>query len=393
MSFLDKLREKYEAKFGNADGKRKKNASFFDLLPPKARRFFLRQWFDEKRRRAFYEKVAELLENGVGADEILLSLQRRAAKRKKNSLELKLYESMTRGFNDTGHFYEAVGPYVPTIDNILIRSGEESGRLTKTLRSAADLNAKGSKMRSYIVKAIAYPSVTVIATIGILCWFSVSVFPGLEDFLPVEKWPPISRFTYMTGRYIIEYYPVALAIMTALGAFVVWSFAHLTGTVRIYLDKIPPWSIYRLAQGGAWILSISSMVASGAQNNLALSTIYEEAKGNWWLRQRTKAVQTNIKNSQSMGEALSTKYMFPDEELCEDMADYAKSAKFTEIFEKVGREWVDTGVIKVEAQSKILNGVALVFSFIMIGFVLQALMGLMMDVSNVISAGGGPKGF
>ena len=132
-------------------------------------------------------------------------------------------------------------------------------------------------------------------------------------------------------------------------------------------------------------MSIASMVSSGTINIDAIQIVYNEAKGNRWLRERTKAVHDNISRGSSMGKALTTRYEFPDGELCEDMVDYAGSSNFNDIFEKVGKEWIDTSIEKVEEQTKLLNGVSILVALLAIALMAQSVVALMMHFTNTLS--------
>lgn len=353
------------------------------FLPDPMRAKLINSWFNGKRRRAFYMKVAELNANGVTPDILFASFVARAKKKNPASPETWLYEQMQSRFNTSGTFTKTIAPYVPDIDLILIAAGEAEGNIAKTLRAAADLNEKGAKMKGLIRKAVSYPVFLFLVLVAAICWFGMSLFPTFADFYEVSLWPPLSRSVYAFSRFVLDYYWLILTIFAAAIVAIAWSFRNLTGSIRIRLDKIPPWSLYRLSQGGAWLLSVTSMVEAGISNAKALETIQENVKGNRWLKERTEAVRINLsQKSRNMGEALSTKFMFPDEELCWDLLDYAKTGNFNEIFERIGKEWVEVGVANVEEQSKKLNNFALALVLVCIGVFAQSVLGLLTFISS-----------
>lgn len=359
-----------------------------DLLPASMKTAYGRHWFNDKRRRSFYQKVAELYRNGVKIDDIVASIYMRSSKRDKNGTGTWVYKQIMSGLASSGSLAQGLSSFVPTIDNVLIKAGEQSGNLAKTLDSSADLNEKTGKMKTLIRKALTYPCVVMTAVVAMVCWFSSSIFPTMAQLIPVEEWPGVSRGAYKFGMFMTNWYWLILILLGVIFFAIAYSFAHMTGPIRIRLDKMPPWSLYRLSQGGAWILSVSSMVGAGTINTEALNIVYKQSRGNQWLQERTRAVRDNITKGQNMGNALTTKYMFPDEELCEDMGDYAKSGDFNAIFEKIGKEWIETGVTKVEEQSKKLNGLALGVAMMTVAWLVQAIVALMMSVANMMSSQG-----
>lgn len=355
-------------------------------LPPTWQQKYAKFWFNDKRRRSFYMKVAELNRNGMKIDEIMASLYMRESKKNKDSVAAWIYKKIMAGLAGSGSFADGTKMFVPTIDNVLIKAGQMAGQLPKTLEAAADLNAKTGKMKVLIRKALLYPCGMITLVIAVVCWFATSVFPTMTGFVPVENWPVTSRTVYGLGLFFLNYLWIVIAVFLGIFFAIYMSFANLTGPFRIWLDRFPPYSLYRLSQGGAWIMSIASMVASGTINEKALNIVYKEANGNRWLQERTKAVRDNIAKGQNMGTALTTKFMFPDAELCDDMSDYAKSGDFNLIFEKVGKEWIETGVEKVDSQSKKLNSVFMAIFAITILSVINGIISLMMTVGSTISS-------
>ena len=359
----------------------------FQILPEDWKTTYAKVWFNGKRRRAFYRKVSELYINGIKVDEIVKSLYRRSidGKKSKDGVEPWIYQHMMRGMASTGNLSSGTKGLVPAIDQLLITAGER-GDFPDVLRSAADLNEKMYKVKGLIRKALSYPLFIICLVIVSICWFGASLFPTMEGFLPVEEWPPISQVMYSFSSFMLYFWPMVILAIGGIAGVVWWSFANFTGPIRLKLDKMPPWSLYRLSQGGAWIMSITSMVGAGIMNTEAIQNVYNESKGNPWLRERTKAVQDNISRGSSMGKALMTQFHFPDWELCQDMIDYSISANFNQIFEKVGKEWIDISIEKVEEQTKLMNGIAIVTALLSIAVLAQSMVALMMKFTNMLSA-------
>lgn len=359
-------------------------------LPQRWKTPYAKLWFGENKRRRFYLKVAELSRHGIKIDQIITSLHNRSLKKRngKNSVEAYIYSNILRGLGAEGQLSSGTKPFVPSIDNLLIQSGEKSGRLTSTLESAASLNEKMSKVKGLVRKALAYPVFLVFIIIVVICWFGSNLFPTMEDFLPIDQWPALSKNVYGLSLFFIDWYFLVIAFFGLIFGLIWMSFSKLTGPIRIKLDKIPPWSLYRLSQGGAWMLSISSMVSAGIMNIEALTIIHKEAKNNPWLRERTKAVHDNISRSQSMGQALTTKFNFPDKEICEDMIDYSISPDFNKIFEAVGKNWIDESMDDIAEQTSVLKNVSTAIALVFLGAVAKSVISLMMAFTGDLSMSG-----
>lgn len=356
------------------------------LLPSFLQYPYARFYFDEKKRRMFYRKIAELTKNGLKINDVLKSMLTRKLEMNNNkeNTETWIYRAMLQGMSMTGGFSGGIKEFVPSIDYLLINAGE-SGDLPKVLESAADLNEKMKKIKSLVRKALIYPVFVLTMAVVVTCWLGVTLFPVMEDFVPVSQWSGFSRSVYKFSLFMSDWWPIILAGFGIFCYAIIWTFPRLTGPIRLRLDRIPPWSLYRLSQGGAWIMSITAMVEAGIINSEALRNIHERAEGNPWLQERTKAVSDNLSHGRNMGAALMTRFRFPDLELCYDMSDYAKSANFNAIFQKVGREWIDASVIKVEEQSKLLNGIALMIAMTGVAGVVQSVFQLTGNVMSSMS--------
>lgn len=361
-------------------------ARILDALPEKARRLVFAHWFDAGRRKSFYEKTAELLANGLTPGDILESLRRRAVSGR-SGIRACLFEDILEKYNETGSLAEAVAAYVPDVDHVLVRAGEHSAKLEETLAFAAEISGKETLIRNMFMKATAYPLLVIVLVVGMISWFSASLFPMMEEFLPLDGWPVTAKAIYTAGAFVTAWWPVVAIFIIVGGTMVSLSFRKLTGSVRVFLDRFPPWSIYRLSMGSGWMLSVASIVESGLTPAEALNVIANEAKNNPWLLERTEAVLANMTEAGSIGEAMETGLGFPDQELCEDMADYAMSPRFGKIFARVGREWIGTGVLQMESQATLLNRVALAVILVIVVLVIQAVMELMIEISGIVGMG------
>src|SRR3546814_18795379 len=82
--------------------------------------------------------------------------------------------------------------------------------------------------------------------------------------------------------------------------------------IRIYLDKIPPWSIYRMLQGSTFLLNIAIMIKAGVRLQNIL--IMMDKTGSPWVRSRVGAALAGINSGLNLGQALpGTGYQFPDD--------------------------------------------------------------------------------
>ncbi|EBP7214785.1 type II secretion system F family protein, partial [Salmonella enterica] len=93
-------------------------------------------------------------------------------------------------------------------------------------------------------------------------------------------------------------------------AWVYWSFGNLTSRARLFMDALPPWSVYREVQGATFLLNFAALSRAQVKNEDALSQL--SLHGSPWLRQRLNAASRLMKSGNSLGQALADSgYRFP----------------------------------------------------------------------------------
>ncbi|MDR5671210.1 type II secretion system F family protein, partial [Burkholderia cenocepacia] len=93
------------------------------------------------------------------------------------------------------------------------------------------------------------------------------------------------------------------------------------GNVRAWLDRYPPYSIYRLITGCGFLVALSSLQAAGFTVERSLARLAADATP--WLRQRIDDMLFGVKSGLNVGEAMKNAgYRFPSEEIVDDLCVY-----------------------------------------------------------------------
>ena len=364
----------------------KKNAldvSPFEMLPYPWKKKVAVWSFNKKQRASFYSKLSELLSHQVQMKAAITSIYHRAEKKAPSSPMTFLYKQVLDGIATHGNLCESLAPYVPVMDRVLIAAGEKSAKLDEALKTAAEMIRRGNRIQSIIMGSLAFPVFLLIAVFGMIWGLGAAFFPAIAATLPVEQWPDASRKVYEISQFVATWWFIILAIFGGIGSLIYWSMGNFIHPLRIKLDNYPPWSLYRLVQGASWLLAYSSLVQAGRQSKDGLMDIMSQSKGNKWLYQRTAAIFNKLAaGAPSVGIAMDTQYNFPDRELVYDLGDYASLANFTEIMSRIGFEWIDGSVEKIEAQAAILNKLCFMLAAAVIGLTVQSVFGIMSSVGK-----------
>ncbi len=335
--------------------------------------------FGAPQRQRLYIKLAQLLQNGVGLDVALTQLERIAA-RKRGSIMSKLYNRWRRNMANGQNFGHCLAPYIPSSEAMLIETGANSGRLIDALLNAADAIEQQSKVKKAIITAAAYPGVLTAMLIAAMVLSSYKVIPTFEQIIPLEDWKGIAYKVAISARFIREY-GIVIAAVTLFSCVVIsFSLSRWTGRVRVYFDKVVPWSLYKMWQGSSFLLAISALMAAGVKlDENSLARIGRNADP--YLMEKIRAIRKSISAGENLGDSLyKTGYKFPDEEIIDDLQIYAKLRGFDQNLIRITRTWVDSLVERVTITMKVVNTVILVLIAVVIGCLIAAFYGVFQQI-------------
>lgn len=335
--------------------------------------------FSSQNRQRLYIKLGQLLQNGVGLDVALGQLER-IAKRKRGSVMGPLYARWRRSMANGMNFGHCLAPYVPSSEAMLLETGANSGKLVDALLNAADAIEQQSKVKKAIITAAAYPGVLIAMLVAAMVLSSFKVIPTFEQILPLEQWKGIAYKVAISARFIREYGIVIAATILFTGLVISFSLPRWTGRIRVYFDKIVPWSLYKMWQGSSFLLAISSLMAAGVKlDENSLNRIARQADP--YLLERVRGIRKSISAGENLGDSLyKAGYKFPDEDIIDDLQIYAKLRGFDQNLIRITRTWVDSLVERVTITMKVVNTVILVLIAVVIGCLIAAFYGVFQQI-------------
>ena len=344
-------------------------------------RISLNMEFGSSTRERFYTKIAQLLDNGVNLDQSLTQLERVAARRKSKTLK-QFYGTLRGTLANGGNFGQALAPYLPSSESIMIETGANTGRLTDSLNNTVRMMVQQSKLKKAIVGSLAYPVMLFCMLILALYLVSSQIIPIFTQVLPIEKWKGISLTVANVSFFVRDYGMYCLIGLALLFALVSWSLPNWTGKSRLLVEKIFPYNIYRLWQGSAFLLSVSSLMSAGVKlDEVSLRRLGRKTSP--YLKQRISAVERQMVAGMNLGEALyKTGYKFPDEDIVDDILIYAKLKGFDQSIYRITNRWIED---LIDGISSLMKGVNTVMLFA-VATVIGGLIMSFYDIFQMINA-------
>lgn len=168
----------------------------------------------------FISTLQILLTSGIPAVESLMFMEQEAAKKKIRDMSKILKTQIMGGstFADTLARYPQVFGYIFIG---LVKAGEESGELEKTLERIKELLTKQENIKGKVIGTLMYPMFVIVLAFFIIIIMLTFVFPAFKDmFAQQEKaLPLITSLMISAGDYLKTYWFTIPIFIIAVIAF------------------------------------------------------------------------------------------------------------------------------------------------------------------------------
>lgn len=335
-------------------------------------------------RRRLWIKLSKLLGNGVPLLDAMKSIHERRIESgaAKDPTTIAIGKWMERIRN--GHrLGQAIEGWAPRDEQMLISAGEQSGRLDEALMNTAEIMQAKAKISKAVIGGLMYPSVMMVIALGVLIMFSFKIIPEFSRVVPYEKWQGIARIMIDLSGFAREWIVLLVVLIVASIVALFMSFSRWRAGLRIKLDRYPPYSIYRMLQGGAWLISLSALVAAGLRVETAVQQLGDGASK--WLTDRSQACLRGMRSGLTLGDALAKSgYGFPDREIVDDLGVYSRLSGIDQALSILGKEWVAESVEKIQGMMKGIFGVSVLAVGLFIAFMVGGLIGMELQMASIV---------
>lgn len=324
------------------------------------RQILTRLIFYSSLRRKVYLRLANQLKYNVSLLLALEAIYKQQVKRN-NTLLVKMFSHIIEEDKVGKKISSALIFYIPSDELMLIQAGEKSGNLQEGFLLAAKIIEAKKNIHTAIRNAIAYPILLILMIITLLIVISLVVIPNFALVSDPKLWTGSAYVLYVTSNVVASPFGIMLAFCLLAGiAIFLYSLPNFTGTLRVKLDKYPPYSFYRLTVGATWLFTVASLIKAGMLVSDILKDMYNSKNNSLYLKERLTAIMQNSAGGKKFGEALAlTHTNFPDEDIVDDIKAYSDLPNIEETLYQVAEDWLIEGVNKIKDNAKIFNTVCL----------------------------------
>lgn len=331
-----------------------------DILLWRAKRKFSKS--PEKRLKV-YDKMRSLVSNTMTVNQVINKL---LARKKPSDLYMQpdaaFLNNVSEGYRKGYSLADTVRGWGDAGEIMLIRSGEETGKIDLALSRTIGMMEKMIGMKKAVKAEITYPIVLFIMLFVIVIGFAKFMLPILTQFGDPEEWDIIAQALYYFSTWMSDNWIFVVLFVMGFIQLISYSLPRFTGPIRDSLDKIPPYSIYKSIQSGILLISVGSLMQSGIPFRKALENIREEATP--YLKLKIEEIIENIDRGMDNGKSINTKFIG---KIGDDIEDYASGANIEAAMEKLGDNAINDTLETIKTQSSIARiiSIALVAGFVL----------------------------
>ncbi|AKS22857.1 MAG: putative type IV pilus biosynthesis protein [Leptospirillum sp. Group II 'C75'] len=339
-------------------------------------------------RRKFYSDLASILRTDSSMSPVQIRTAIDEFRRLPSAPRTALRE-ISAGLGRGLDFSQSIRNLAPESEVMILAAAEETGDprvLVRLLKVLAKNMEEVRKIRKAFIAAIQYPALLLVNTGALVVYLSDSVVPKLFASFGTseEKLFGGARLSFEAFRFIAGFWPL---IMLLPGGILFLVFASLRAEFpgRKILDRLPPWSIYRMMVGTEFLTGLSAMLAAGIPVIRAFDQIRRRAPP--YLRARIDPVMRIYKRTGKLGDAMERAGTgFPSKEVIVRLSIREKYGDLGVALEEFANDWKEEGLPAIENQSRILHYGSMLLVGGSIGF-------LMLGVWEIVQESMGRFGF
>lgn len=226
-------------------------------------------YFDLKRRLDFYRIIRTFTQNGISIQTSLRLYGDMIKKYNKDTSMKFVVDDILRMMSNGIRFERAIAYWVPPQESALIESSaNDVARACEVVTGFAE---NMMTIKSALVGALTYPIVMILVLIGSLLSFSEFVIPLMIRLSPPENWPPSAQNLYAMTSFIHDHLLFLIFFMFTVSILSIASLSRfIFMPIRVILDKLPPWNIYKPYTATTFLIALAAMLKSGSSFNNAI---------------------------------------------------------------------------------------------------------------------------
>lgn len=321
-------------------------------------------------RAEFYEMMGALLKGGKPLDSSLRELHTRYAAKKRPLASL--LRAWAGAMSEGKTFATAMNGFSSETEIVILAAAEKSGKLEEGFAQAALVARSSTEILRTVRGQMTMPAIQIAILVAMLIGFSTGLAPELARSIPASAMDDSQRALFGLADVVAATWYLIVPILAAALAFALWTMPRYTGRLRPYLDRLPPWSIYRTYSSATFMIAMSGLIKAGVPIETAIRFIRQQSKP--WLAEHLGLMVGRLRAGVEQGEAMDTGLM--TDRLSDMVAIYSRTADFDTAISYIGEEAMKGGIRDIEAKAAFARTLSTIAIGLMAGWIFVAMMGI-----------------
>jgi len=160
--------------------------------------------------------------------------------------------------------------------------------------------------------------------------------------------------------------------LSLVGFIAMRSVPRYSGTFRHILDKIPPWSIYRIYSSATFMISLSALIKAGIPIESAIRFIRQQSSP--WMKEHLSIMTGRMRAGIEQGEAMDTGLL--SDRVSDMVAIYSSTADFDAAINTLGKTATEDGLRTIKKQAGLAKTISMVLIGFAVGWILISVMAI-----------------
>ena len=305
-------------------------------------------------------------------------------------------DGISEGIAGGATFSESLTAYPKIFDNLyinMVKAGEAGGVLEVVLNRLAEFAEKAQKIKNKVKGAMIYPSVVLVAAIGITAFLLLTVIPKFkqvfDDLLGGAELPPITQFVMSLADFVQNN---GLAVAAAVVALVVGKkLLNKTEKGAYFFDKLRLkmpviGSLVSRTAIGQFSRTLGTLLSSGVPILQAL-VIVRDTTANRVVRRAVQTVHDAVKEGESMTDPLASSGVFPP--MVVSMVQVGEeTGALPDMLTRIANTYDDEVDNAVAGLTSAIEPALIIFLAVVVGTIVIAMFLPMIKIISQVSAAG-----
>ncbi|MDE2674027.1 MAG: hypothetical protein OXH65_02855 [Paracoccaceae bacterium] len=344
--------------------------------------WFHKLQFTKKTRADVWQLVGDLTRAGMSETDALEAIIAIYSARKDPSIVYIL--KRIRNSIGTNTFNFEVNRYSSASESIMF-SSHGTADASRMYTGAARILKTQILMRKTVTAALFQPLIALATVFMLYYILGDRMFPQFMLILPIEHWSPISRTVARVALFLASNTLLVLGFIAFLIGLLGWMVRNYSGPGRVLLDQFPPFSLYRISTGVAFLMTIIERGRMGSSlNTQMLQAMARHSSG--YMKSRILAIaRYSDQDSGGIGSAArQAGQNFPSLDLALIMAKYSETGgDWLVSFSRFMDGWIEDVQTRIRTMAVALNTIPLFFVTFSIALGILTIFTIVTDLQKI----------